>query len=137
MTNLELITDAFRQIGMIDENESPSAEQGQVGLRRLNQLLAAWATPPSSICFPSWFPQTSLSDTLPIPDYAERAVTAALAIELCAAYQRPVSDAIAVVASNGYQDLLVRHMNQRLRPVDLSHLPAGEAHRHTFDIING
>jgi hypothetical protein len=59
VTNLELITDAFRQIGMIDENEAPSAEQGQVALRRLNQLLAAWSTPPSSISFPSWSTQTS------------------------------------------------------------------------------
>lgn len=137
MKNLDLITDAFRQLGMIDENEVPGAEMGQVGLRRLNQLVAAWATPPSSISFPSWFPQTNLQADLPLPDYAERAITAALSIELATAYQRQVTDALAVVASNAYQDLLVRHMNQRLQPVDLSHLPAGEAHRQAFDIIDG
>lgn len=115
MTNLELITTAFRKVGMLDENESPSAEQGQVGLRLLNQLLAAWAE--DGLAFPSWFPQTALSDTLPLPDWAERAVTAALSIEIASEYDRPVTDALAVVASNSYDALLRKRMNQQLQPI--------------------
>jgi hypothetical protein len=64
-------------------------------------------------------------------------VTAALSIELATAYERPISEALAVVATNSYQDLLVRRMNQQLQSVDLSHLPAGDANRRFFDITRG
>lgn len=134
MTNLELLTSAFRKIGMLDENDVPSAEQGQVGLRLLNQLLAAWAE--DGLAFPSWFTQTVLSDALPLPDWAERAVTAALAIEIAGEYDRSVTDALAVVASNSYDALLRKRMNQQLQPIDLSHLPMGEAHGF-YDIERG
>jgi hypothetical protein len=68
-----------------------------------------------------------LSATLPLPDWSERAVGAGLCIELAAEYDRPVSDALATIAANSYQALLVKRMNQQLQPIDLSHLPQGSA----------
>ena len=42
-TNLQIITDALRSINVIDETETPSAEQGSHCLRQMNQMLAEWA----------------------------------------------------------------------------------------------
>lgn len=123
MTNLDVIADAYRQIGLIDESEAPSAEQGQIGLRRLNQLMATWAE--TDLKFPSWFPQTALQDACPIPDWAELAVTSALSIALAAVYGVSVSEELAVVAESTRTVVLRKRLNQQLQPVDLN-LPAGE-----------
>jgi hypothetical protein len=131
VTNLELLTSAFRKVGMIDENQSPSAEQGVIGLQLLNQLLAAWGE--SSITFPSWFTQSDLSATLPLPDWSERAVTASLAIEIAGEYERPVSDALATVASNSFDALLRKRVLQAIKPVDPS-VPMSEAGSGYYDI---
>lgn len=134
MTNLDLITAAFRRLGMLDENESPSAEQGSIGLRCLNQVLAEWNQ--RGIGFPSWHTQTALSDALPIPDWAERAVSGALCIELAAEYDRPVSDALATVATNSFDALQRKRLLQSLQPVEPS-LPAAEAGQYGYDITQG
>lgn len=123
MTNLDIIADAYQQIGLIDENEVPSAEQGQAGLRKLNQLMATWAE--TDLKFPSWFPQTSLQDECPIPDWAELAVTSALSIALAAVYGIRVSEELAVVAESTRAVVLRKRLNQQLQPVDLN-LPAAE-----------
>jgi hypothetical protein len=124
VTNLDLITDALRKIGMIDESATPSAEQGVIGLRLLNQLLAAWAE--DGLSFPSWFPQTDNDATTPLPDWAERAVTAALSIEIAAEYDRPIPEALAVTATNSVDALRRKRFNQALQPSDLN-LPVAEA----------
>lgn len=134
MTNLDLITSAFRRIGMLDENEAPSAEQGAVGLQRLNQLLAEWQE--RGIGFPSWHAQTVLSATLPLPDWAERAVGGALCIELADEYDRPVSDALAAVATNSFDALQRKRLCQAIQPVD-PNLPMEEAGYSAYDITQG
>ncbi|MFM2115592.1 MAG: hypothetical protein RI908_1333, partial [Actinomycetota bacterium] len=40
-TNLEIITDALRELNVISEIDTPSAEQGAHALRKLNDLLEA------------------------------------------------------------------------------------------------
>lgn len=135
-SNLDLISDAYRQIGMLDQNESPSAELGQVGLRRLNQLMAAWIEPPSPLQFPSWFEQTDLSAPIPLPLYAHRAVTAALAVEIAGVYDRPVSEALAVIAANSYDALLVKRLNQQIQPI-VADLPLGDGQVWPHDITAG
>lgn len=123
MTNLDIIADAYRQIGIIDENEAPSAEQGRVGLRRLNQLMATWAE--SDLKFPSWFPQTSIQGDCPIPDWAELAVTAALSVTLAASYGISISEELAIVAESTRAVVLRKRLNQQLQPIALN-LPAAE-----------
>lgn len=134
MTNLDLISDAMRKVGMLAEGDVPSAEQGQIGLRLLNQLLAAWGE--DGLTFPSWFTQTSLSAVVPLPDWSERAVTAALAIEIAGEYERPVGDALAVIAANSVDSLRRKRFNQALQPSDL-HMPVAEAGYYGYDITQG
>lgn len=126
MTNLDLITDALRELNVIDENEAPSAEQGVLGLRRLNQLMAEWGE--TDMAFPSWFEQSEQSADTPIPAWAMMAVAAVLAIILASAYGIAVSQELASKADSGSKMILRRNMNRKLRPIDLSNLPLGEAH---------
>ena len=41
-TNSEIITDALREINVISEVDSASAEQGSTGLTKLNRMIALW-----------------------------------------------------------------------------------------------
>ncbi|MCC7462099.1 MAG: hypothetical protein IT480_06500 [Gammaproteobacteria bacterium] len=124
MTNIELIADALRQIGVLDENEAPSAEQGEQGLRRLNQLMATWAQ--TDLTFPSWFPQTSQSEECPIPDWAELAVTSALSIALAGAYGVSVSEELVAIADGSRYAILRTRINQQLQPI-VADVPGEEA----------
>jgi hypothetical protein len=135
MTNLEMISDAYRKIGLISESEAPDAAQGQQGLRMLNQLLALWSE--TDITFPSWFPQTTLADTTPVPDWAEMAITYNLAIIAGAHYGLPVSAETAAIADSARGIVLRKRLLQKNQPVDLSHLPQGEAWRGMYSIADG
>lgn len=60
---LEIITDAMQLIRMIDQNESPSAEQGAQGLRILNDMLLNEAADGLRL---GWFPQTAVTSVAPL-----------------------------------------------------------------------
>jgi hypothetical protein len=64
---------------IINESETPSAEQGSHALRVLNQMLEAWEEEGVRL---GWCEQTDTSADAPLPPYALRGVTAALALEL-------------------------------------------------------
>lgn len=62
-SNLEIITFAYQKIGVIDENSSPSNEQGQVALTVLNDYLLNEAADGMRL---GWFTQTNLAATAPL-----------------------------------------------------------------------
>ncbi len=62
-TNLEIITFAYQKIGVIDENSSPSNEQGQVALTVLNDYLLNEAADGMRL---GWFPQTQMNAIAPL-----------------------------------------------------------------------
>ena len=131
MTNLDLLTDAYRELNIIDENESPTAEQGVLGLRKLNQLMAEWGE--TDLAFPSWFEQTEQSAELPLPRWAEKAVMYALCLVLAPAFGLSVTPELAIVADNSRTIALRRALNRKLQPIDVTDLPLGEAHGLTYD----
>lgn len=62
-TNQELITFAYQKIGVIDENSSPTFEQGQVALTVLNDYLLNEGADGMRL---GWFTQTQTSATAPL-----------------------------------------------------------------------
>lgn len=62
-SNLEIITFSYQKIGVIDENSSPSNEQGIVGLTVLNDYLLNEAADGMRL---GWFTQTNLAATAPL-----------------------------------------------------------------------
>lgn len=129
-TNIQLIGDALRLINVINEIETPSAEQGATALRVLNQMMEEWEECGIKV---QYYAQTSTSVDFPCPAYTESAVTAALAIRLAPFFGASVSPELAAQYDIAYSSLLRKAMNAKLQPVDMSHLPLGEGTR-TWDI---
>lgn len=80
---LEIITYAYQKIGVIDENSSPSNEQGQVGLTVLNNYLLNEAADGMRL---GWFTQTNLAANAPLRDEDIHGVKLLLARQLASHY---------------------------------------------------
>jgi hypothetical protein len=122
VTNLDFITAALRLLNVIDENESPSAEQGVLGLRTLNQMLSQWARDGVRL---GWYTQTDLQATAPIEAADERGVTFNLAVESAPYYGIEPIGKVTEIASATYAALAKAH--QRYFQSDVSFLPLGDA----------
>ena len=126
-TNLVIIEDALRDIGVISEIDSASSEQGSYCLRKLNQFMEAWKE--NSIDL-GWFAQSSTTDTIPIPDWAELGVTATLSIVVAPNYGATVSQELIAVADAAAGMILRKSLVEKLTGADMSHLPVGAGKRH-------
>jgi len=83
MLVLDLATDALRQIGIISESETPSAEQGQAAVTRLNDLFAEWAEKGVDL---GWNPKDTTGDSVALPLGHAKGVKAQLAELLAGDY---------------------------------------------------
>lgn len=135
-TNLQLIEDALREINVIAETDSASAEQGTHGLRRLNQMMAVLQDAGSVDI--GWFEQSGTGDTFPLPIWAELAVTMNLAIAIAPKYGATVSLELATVADKTLTTLKRKLISESryMDNTDMSHLPEGSGHNygHRYDI---
>lgn len=124
ITNADLIGDSLRELTVISEIQTPSAEQYAHALRKLNQLMAKWLEDGIDLGF---FPQTSASDLCPIPDYAELGVTLHLAIACASNYGATVSQELGASAMSAYDTIVRTAVNAALpigRMVNRPHGPA-------------
>jgi hypothetical protein len=130
-TNVKIIEDSLRAIGVIAETQAASAEQGSNALRKLNQLMETWAVDGVEV---GYFAQTSTTATCPIPAWAERGVTARLSKALLADY--PSSQLSADLLDddqNGVNAIRRIVIYQNREPLDMSHIGLGEAWQSTWD----
>lgn len=135
ITNTQLITDALREIKVLDETESPSAEQGDDGLRKLNQMMELWEEAGIRL---EYFEQTALSATCPIPAYAETGVTCALAIRLASTYEARVSAELASVAQTAMGVITRKAVSAALPVATMDNRPRAEGMPDNFwTITNG
>lgn len=135
-TNVEIISGAYQVIGVIPESGSVSAEQGQIGLDTLNQLMSSLSAEDLDI---GYFKQESTTDDCPIPEWAERGVISMLAQELLAIYpSAQVIPRIMDDESNGVAVIRRMCLNQKLVEQDRSYLGLGAGwYRNRYDINNG
>lgn len=129
-TNLQVITDALRAINVIDETETPSAEQGAHCLRQMNQMIAEWEVDGVRL---GYFAQVSTAASCPVPDWAENGVSMKLALRVAAHFGAQVPIGTAAAANDGYETILRTVLNQALEGADMSHLPMGSG-RFGYDI---
>ncbi len=120
--NLVIIEDALRDIGVISEIDSASAEQGSFCLRRQNQLFETWREDGIDI---GYFAQTSTADDIPIPDWAELGVTSALAIAIAPTYGATVSQELIAIADAAAGMILRKSLAESMTPANMNHLPLG------------
>jgi hypothetical protein len=134
-TNLQIITDSLRALNIVNEIETPSAEQAAQCLRKLNQMLAQWAVDGTVL---GYFAQSDTSETCPIPDWAEYGVTNQLALYVAQDFGAEPPITVIAAADTGFQTILRTVMNLKLEGVDMSHLPMGSGHHGAgFDITTG
>jgi len=135
-TNLVIIDDALRDINVISEIETASAEQGAYALRKLNQLMEVWKE--QDVNF-GWFAQTATTDTIPVPDWAELGVTSALAITIASKYGATVSQETIIVAQSAIGMIKRKSISEKLDNTDMGHLPIGSGHYYGYrqNILTG
>ena len=122
-TNVDLISDALRELGVISEIETASAEQGAHGLRKLNQMMAERS---ELADYMGWFRQTSTGDNCPITEDWESYVMCALAARLASNYGATVSTELAAQIVEGESRLLRAQVNSAMPEMDLSNRPRSE-----------
>lgn len=121
-TNAEIITDALRDLNVVSELEDASAEQQNLGIRKLNQMMETWKTDGINI---GYFAQSTGTDTCPIPDWAEGGVTNSLSVIMAPNYGASVSPELAASGSQFYNSLLRESIKLEMDNADMSHLPIG------------
>lgn len=132
ITAIEMITDAYRAANIINEVETPSAEQGATGLRVLNQMMGQWDGDGIKL---GWVIVDGQADTLPLQLQDERAVKYNLAVELAGEFGIDPLPRVAKVAVDTYAGLAKRHRLQVQS--DLSGLPAPAAQTIDGSITDG
>lgn len=132
-TNL-LIQDALGLLGVLAESEPMSAEQGALGLRVLNELMADWQQDGVDLQF---YEQTSLADDTPIPDHAALAVKYYLAMALAPYFERQVTPEFVALGNRYYARLVRDAMVAGLYPVSMRHLHRGSGVSRADDVDFG
>ena len=134
-TNLDLTSDALLDLGVINESETPSAEQGSHALRQLNQMLEAWEEEGVRL---GWCEQTDTSADAPLYPYALKGVTAALAMELAPSYggAASVSPALMKKFDDGMAVINRKAALKNLKPLSTAHMSRGEGQNQVTDILN-
>lgn len=125
-TVLQVIEDALREINVISEVGTASPEQGKFALRKLNQMMNVWAETMDIDL--GYFNQDVTTGIIPIPEWAELAVTNGLAIAIAPKYGATVSVELAAVADATIGSVQSTVMIAKKEGVDLSYLPIGSGH---------
>lgn len=121
-----IISDALRSLSVIEEDETPSDSMYDIGLRRLNQMLESWAVDGIDI---GYFTQDSEDNTIPVPLWAEQAITDKLAVKLSDDFQAPLQSTLIMAANEGYNFIIRTVLNNKSITSDMSHLPQGSSGR--------
>lgn len=122
VTNLQIITDALREINVINETQVATAAQSSKALRRLNQLMEKWKEEELDL---GWVKATSTADDAAIPDYAELAVTLALAVSVAPSFSTEPSRTLIALTQDAVNSLKSKHIREKLDNVDMTHMPEG------------
>lgn len=134
-TNIVVIGDALRLLGVVAEGQSVSAEQGSNSLRALNQLMAAWTEDGVEL---GYFAQSDTTANIPVPPWAELGVTSKLAMRLQADYPSSRLDTwVHDNSKNGIGLINRKCMVENLKPSRMDHMPQGEGNWPRSRILTG
>jgi len=120
---LTIIDNALREINVISEVGTASAEQGKFALGKLNQMMSLWKETKSVDV--GYFPLADTTETAALPDWSELAVTLGLAVACASKYGASVSPELVAVAESAFSGVQTRCILDKKKGVDLSYLPVG------------
>ena len=134
MLALEYVTDALRYIGVISETETPSAEQGADGVRKLNELMASLEEDGIDLGYAQI---ADTADTVVIPLGEVRTVKALLAVNMAPIYGAEITEVVANVAGTGYSRMLRNALLLAQIPAPLPTASHGAGGQYAYDINRG
>lgn len=129
-TNLQVITDALRLSGVIHEIQTPSNEDAQDALRRLNDMMLKWEN--GNGIKLGFYPQTSLSANIPVDDNHFETITLMLAKRIAQHWGGSLSPDVMVQADKNWRSLLSEFIGSG--EADLAHVPGRG--RGSYDITS-
>ena len=134
-TNREVVTDALREINVLDADETASPEDASLALREMNRMMALLAGDGVDLGFP---PQDSLADDFPLDATAEAQVVPLLSLRLLKHFPsgRP-SPSLLSDAEAAKSQLMRAAVLANMEEADMSNLPGGEGKCYRGDILNG
>lgn len=130
MSNVTFINDALSLIGVLPEGQDATAEQGDLALRVLSELVDEWEDDGISV---SWDANSQLTDDNTLRGIEKTATQYALALRLCPHYGREPSASLLMLAGIAMQRLLRKSLN--LEPSDAV-LPGADS-EHGYRDITG
>jgi hypothetical protein len=133
-TNREVITASLRMLGVLDADETASAEDATLALDEMNSLMATLAADGIELGFP---PQDSLSDDFPLDEQAQAQVKSLLAVMLLPFF--PAANISPVLAGRADQarTQLARAAVQSDMEESIAAVPMGSARGGYYDIDSG
>lgn len=102
-TAADFINGALVHLTVKSAETSLQPDEIQDGLVALNDMLSSWEVSGRPLGFTR---VAGIADTVNVPQWAERAIKAALAVELAPSYERIISPALAVIVSDSEKALL-------------------------------
>jgi hypothetical protein len=134
-TNRAVVTDALREINVLDDDETASNEDATLALRELNRMTALMAGDGIDLGFP---PQDSLADDFPLDATAEAQIIPLLSQRLLKHFPaaKP-SPSLLADASTAMLQLQRAAALANMEEADMSNLPRGTGNCYRGDIING
>jgi len=133
-TNQDIIDQALGELGVVESGDSASATDSADALSVLNQMMAQWAVSNKDL---NWFVQDTLTDTIPIPDWAEEGIVSNLAVKCAATFRVPLTGEVQLKADQGERLIVRTLINLDLKGANMNHLPRGESwiYNITSDVI--
>lgn len=134
MLILEVVTDALRNIGVLGVTQTPDAEQGADGVRKLNELMASLAEDGIDL---GYAPSSSTADTIVLSLGAVSTIKALLSLRMAPIYGADIPLAVAESASAGYNRLLGQAVSLQIEAARSNTLPCGDSQRYRSRILTG
>jgi hypothetical protein len=134
MNVLEIVTDALRDINVIGETQSASAEHGSTAVRKLNELMASLAEDGIDLGFA---PVANTAATIDLPLGAVSTIKALLSVACASIYGAEISAQVAGKAESGYNRLLGQAVSMQIERAQSNTLPYGNSQYGVERILTG
>ena len=125
-----MIDRALQALFYLEGNTSADATDSALALDELNQMMARWEVSDKDL---GWFPQDTLADTVPVPDWALDGVLYGLAVNLGPVFNMPVPPDVFSKALGGEKTITRTLINLKLKDVNMRHVHWGENGRWDID----
>jgi hypothetical protein len=129
----DLCADSLRLIGVLSAIDPMEAEDGNLALRTLNEMMDDWASRQIDL---GWSAQSSFSAQAPVDDDSIPPIKYMLALTLAPYYGREPAPSVIGNAQRLYMRVLRKAISDLIEPVDITNLPM-PIRRGFYDVTAG